>query len=68
MYFIEWHMTAYCAVVEPAVVAKSAGLRQRGPVLCWSEKTALQHRYALPSAFIPYIRFFLDKSAEITAV
>ena len=66
---IEWHITAYCAVVEPAGVAEDSAVYGNGaPVLCWSEKTALQNRYALPSAFIPYIRFFLDKSAEITAV
>ncbi len=66
---IEWHLTAYCAVIEPAGVAEDRkAYGKTDTVLCWSKKAELQDRYALPSAFIPYVRFFLDKSAAITNV
>lgn len=66
---IEWHMTAYCALIEPGEVAEEAKTYGKTtPILCWSKKAELQDRYALPSAFIPYIRFFLDKSAAMTEV
>ncbi len=66
---IEWHMTAYCAIIEPGAVAEEGKTYGKTTsVLCWSKKAELQNRYALPSAFIPYVRFFLDKSAAIIDV